>query len=153
MTSHSSRMTIQVSKRTPNVNRVSSFANRGRVAGGKKILQRVAGKDASKQFWKYHNEGILKKYKPKLLLGSLDSKPKTEAAPAPAPAPKPAPKKETPAAAPTEAEQSEALEPYGQQIPFGDPAWYQSVSATPTVCHVLGSRTRLRGVSRKSQIR
>ncbi|PTB61897.1 cytochrome b5, partial [Trichoderma citrinoviride] len=44
--------------------------------GGKKILQRVAGKDASKQFWKYHNEGILKKYKAKLQVGSLDTKPK-----------------------------------------------------------------------------
>ncbi|KAI7093156.1 hypothetical protein KC316_g21754, partial [Hortaea werneckii] len=44
--------------------------------GGKKILQRVAGKDASKQFWKYHNESILKKYSKQLQVGSLDSKPK-----------------------------------------------------------------------------
>ncbi|KAK3400566.1 acyl-CoA dehydrogenase/oxidase [Sordaria brevicollis] len=59
--------------------------------GGKKILQRVGGKDASKQFWKYHNEGILKKYQAKLQIGSLDTKPKA-AAPAPAPAAAPAPK-------------------------------------------------------------
>jgi hypothetical protein len=31
----------------------------------------VAGKDASKQFWKYHNEGVLKKYEPKLRIGSV----------------------------------------------------------------------------------
>jgi len=31
-------------------------------AGGAKILKRVGGKDASKQFWKYHNEAVLKKY-------------------------------------------------------------------------------------------
>ena len=39
--------------------------------GGAKILQRVGGKDASKQFWKYHNEGILKKYEERLRVGSL----------------------------------------------------------------------------------
>ncbi|EWC46535.1 putative cytochrome b5 [Drechslerella stenobrocha 248] len=39
--------------------------------GGQKILQRVAGKDATKQFWKYHSEGVLKKYAPKLQVGSL----------------------------------------------------------------------------------
>ncbi|KAF4126133.1 Acyl-CoA dehydrogenase related to the alkylation response protein AidB [Geosmithia morbida] len=44
--------------------------------GGKKILQRVAGKDASKQFWKYHNDSILNKYKGRLQVGSLDTKPK-----------------------------------------------------------------------------
>lgn len=39
--------------------------------GGAKILKRVAGKDASKQFWKYHNESVLKKYGEKLKVGSV----------------------------------------------------------------------------------
>ncbi|KAF3919962.1 hypothetical protein AA313_de0207290 [Arthrobotrys entomopaga] len=39
--------------------------------GGKKILARFAGKDATKQFWKYHNEGVLKKYSPKLKVGTV----------------------------------------------------------------------------------
>ncbi|KAL4792894.1 cytochrome b5-like heme/steroid binding domain-containing protein [Aspergillus filifer] len=39
--------------------------------GGAKILKRVAGKDASKQFWKYHNDGVLKKYSPKLKIGDV----------------------------------------------------------------------------------
>lgn len=92
----------------------------------------MAGKDASKQFWKYHGEAVLKKYKPKLQIGSLDSKPK-----APAPAAKPAAEPKpvavpNKAAAPAQTSEppaeSEALEPFGQQIPFGDPGWYQSVS-------------------------
>ncbi|RYP60520.1 hypothetical protein DL769_008084 [Monosporascus sp. CRB-8-3] len=95
--------------------------------GGKKILTRVAGKDASKQFWKYHNEGILKKYKSKLQVGSLDTKPKVETTPSPTYA-APEPKKETKKAVipSKKGEQSEALEPYGSQIPFGDPSWYQN---------------------------
>ncbi|KAF2000276.1 short-chain specific acyl-CoA dehydrogenase mitochondrial precursor [Amniculicola lignicola CBS 123094] len=104
--------------------------------GGKKILQRVAGKDASKQFWKYHNEGILKKYQKQLQVGSLDSK----AAPPPPPPPPPPPKAEPvrdivkPSAesgvvvpVPTDAaEDVEALDPYGDLIPYADPSWYQS---------------------------
>ncbi|KAK8922897.1 Acyl-CoA dehydrogenase apdG [Metarhizium anisopliae] len=91
--------------------------------GGKKILQRVAGKDASKIFWKYHNEGILKKYKGKLQVGSLDSKPKPEPKAEPKPAAASAPKK---AASPSASnEQSEPLEPFGALIPFADPSWYQ----------------------------
>ncbi|KAI9662588.1 MAG: hypothetical protein M1821_008755 [Bathelium mastoideum] len=39
--------------------------------GGAKILKRVGGKDASKQFWKYHNESVMKKYQDRLKIGSL----------------------------------------------------------------------------------
>ncbi|CAD0040932.1 hypothetical protein D6C84_09068 [Aureobasidium pullulans] len=39
--------------------------------GGAKILKRVGGKDASKQFWKYHNEDVLKKYQKRLKVGEL----------------------------------------------------------------------------------
>ncbi|UQC87353.1 acyl-CoA dehydrogenase domain-containing protein [Colletotrichum lupini] len=93
--------------------------------GGKKILQRVAGKDASKQFWKYHNEGILKKYKAKLHVGSLDSKPKpVEAAPAAAaPVPKKAAPKKVVASS---TEESEPMDPFGDLVPYADPNWYQA---------------------------
>ncbi|CAG8977447.1 hypothetical protein HYALB_00007780 [Hymenoscyphus albidus] len=52
-----------------NVYNVTEFAEEH--PGGAKILKRVAGKDASKQFWKYHNEGVLKKYSPKLQIGTV----------------------------------------------------------------------------------
>jgi len=39
--------------------------------GGQKILKRVAGKDASKQFWKYHSENVLNKFGPKLKIGEV----------------------------------------------------------------------------------
>ncbi|KAI1162762.1 acyl-CoA dehydrogenase/oxidase [Nemania serpens] len=103
--------------------------------GGKKILTRVAGKDASKQFWKYHNEGILKKYKPSLQIGSLDSKPKTEPKPKAEPEPKAEAKPSTTLAAPvptkapaqpSQQADAEALEQFGSQIPFADPSWYQN---------------------------
>ncbi|PQE32866.1 cytochrome b5 protein [Rutstroemia sp. NJR-2017a WRK4] len=44
--------------------------------GGAKILKRVAGKDASKQFWKYHNDGVLKKYSERLKVGTVGEKAK-----------------------------------------------------------------------------
>jgi alkylation response protein AidB-like acyl-CoA dehydrogenase len=106
--------------------------------GGKKILQRVAGKDASKQFWKYHNEGILKKYKKQLQIGSLDSKPKAAAPPTPPATPPPAqkekevikPSAESGTVAPmpgADAEdESEPLDQFGDMIPGGDPNWYQT---------------------------
>lgn len=101
--------------------------------GGNKILQRVAGKDASKQFWEYHNEGILAKYRARLQVGSLDSKPKPKPKPESEPAPVKAPA--APKQAPSrDGGDSEALEPFGHQIPFADPAWYQNVSACHRSC-------------------
>jgi hypothetical protein len=72
----------------------------------------------------------LKKYKAKLLVGSLDSK-KVEATAVAAPPPSPPatpPQAESRAvvAAPA-VEETETLEPYGDLIPFADPSWYQGV--------------------------
>ncbi|EON99307.1 putative cytochrome b5 protein [Phaeoacremonium minimum UCRPA7] len=39
--------------------------------GGAKILKRMAGKDASKSFWKYHSQKVLDKYGEKLKVGSV----------------------------------------------------------------------------------
>ena len=94
------------------------------------VLQRVAGKDASKQFWKYHNEGILKKYKGKLQIGSLDSKKAAASEPAASSAPAKA-QASKPVAAPVDvasAKSSETQDPYGDLVPFADPSWYQGVS-------------------------
>ncbi|KAI1001215.1 Acyl-CoA dehydrogenase [Podosphaera aphanis] len=94
--------------------------------GGKKILTRVAGQDATKQFWKYHNAGILRKFKEKLFIGTLNTKkptdllvPKKDAVVAPAPQEK---KTETHADL---LEEEEEPEPFGDMIPFADPMWYQ----------------------------
>lgn len=77
----------------------------------------------------------MKKYQKQLQIGSLDTKPKSEPA-APTPKQK-TPKKAAAAAKPVD-EESEALEPFGQQIPFADPAWYQSVG--PPHLLLAGSR-------------
>lgn len=89
------------------------------------VLQRVGGKDASKMFWKYHSPAVLKRYKGKLQVGSLDTK--KAAAPAAPPA-TPSPAKEqavTTTSGPLG--KKPALDVYGDLVPFGDPAWYQGV--------------------------
>jgi hypothetical protein len=102
----------------------------------------VAGKDASKQFWKYHNDSILKKYQKQLQVGSLDSKAAPSAPPATAAPEKKAEKKDVVkpeansgavAPQPTGAaiEESEPFDAYGDLIPYADPSWYQTVCLRP----------------------
>ena len=97
------------------------------------VIQRVAGKDASKQFWKYHNESILKKYRASLLVGSLDTKAVVAVPPTPPATPPPQKEVVQPSAAGPAAPspgpaatQSEALESFGDLVPYADPSWYQT---------------------------
>ena len=132
-TSQSFRKSILVARKVPHSPWSSQLACINTIS---LVLQRVAGKDASKQFWKYHNESILKKYKGQLQVGSLDSK---KATPTPPATPPPAeqkdkvkPQAESGAVAPVPSkgaeEVKEALDPYGSIIPYSDPSWYHSVS-------------------------
>jgi hypothetical protein len=80
--------------------------------GGKKILLKVAGQDASKQFDQFHSKSVLEKYGPSLFKGDLGgAKPAAAAV---------AQKQE-------EEKPLEGLEEgdmFGDGIPFGDPYWY-----------------------------
>ena len=62
----------------------------------------------------------MKKHKPQLQIGSLNTK---EPA-APPPAPEPAKEAETA----EEPEPIDLLDPFGDLVPFADPSWYQGVS-------------------------
>ncbi|KAG0021206.1 hypothetical protein BGZ80_002869 [Entomortierella chlamydospora] len=82
---------------------VSNFLNDH--PGGKKIILKNAGTDATKQFDAFHNAGVLEKYGA-LCIGNLGEPPK-----------------EAPAAqsAPTDDDEFQ----FGDMVPFGDPSWYE----------------------------
>eukprot|EP01113_Clastostelium_recurvatum_P024127 TRINITY_DN287_c0_g1_i1.p1 TRINITY_DN287_c0_g1~~TRINITY_DN287_c0_g1_i1.p1 ORF type:complete len:1181 (-),score=481.34 TRINITY_DN287_c0_g1_i1:55-3597(-) len=79
--------------------------------GGKKVILKVAGKDASKEFDKFHNLAqVMGKFGPQLCIGDVVE----ESAPAPA------------AAAADDASTEDDTSPqFGNQVPYGDPNWYQ----------------------------
>ncbi|KAG9298685.1 hypothetical protein G9A89_012753 [Geosiphon pyriformis] len=89
--------------------------------GGKKVLVKVAGTDATKQFDNFHNLSILDKYAPKLLIGEIGS-----------------------AAQQDEVASSEEG-PFGDLVPFGDPYWYQDFDSP----YYKASHIRTRAVVRR----
>jgi len=73
--------------------------------GGSKVVLKVAGKDATKDFKALHNDSVLKQYGPKLYIGDVgDSSVKEE--------------KKTKSAKP-------GRDSFGEMVPYGDPNWYQ----------------------------
>ncbi|KAI8058621.1 acyl-CoA dehydrogenase/oxidase [Syncephalis plumigaleata] len=80
--------------------------------GGRKVIMNVAGTDATKQFDAFHNAGILEKYGPSLYVGEAGSPPQQQQK-----------KKRVPLL--RRRKKRGLREPFGDLIPFGDPAWYQ----------------------------
>ncbi|KAJ3060937.1 hypothetical protein HDU98_003128, partial [Podochytrium sp. JEL0797] len=84
--------------------------------GGKKVLLKVAGTDASKQFDQFHSAGVLEKLGPALLKGTIAQSNTTN----------------SPSNASIESQALVGTEPgesFGDLVPFGDPYWYQDWSS------------------------
>ncbi|KAI8341233.1 acyl-CoA dehydrogenase/oxidase [Chlamydoabsidia padenii] len=96
--------------------------------GGKKVLVKMAGKDASKQFKNFHNDAIMQRVGLPMQIGVIgDATKDAPAQPAqPAAAAAAAPKKTD--SAPTYSISGYLAgteSKFGEGIPYGDPSWYQ----------------------------
>lgn len=93
--------------------------------GGKKVLLKAAGTDASKQFDAFHNQQILQQYHDQFFIGTLGEAPKQ-----------------------TELEKElghESTDLFGDLVPFGDPYWYSGLT-TP---YYKESHYKLRAAARE----
>lgn len=97
--------------------------------GGKKVLLKKGGKDASKEFKTFHNASIMQKLGLPMQIGVIGTaaaaggEPKEE-------------EKTKPAAASTQPQQARSTPAgelvthtqalFGEQYPYGDPSWYQN---------------------------
>lgn len=95
---------------------VSSFA--AEHPGGKKVLERVAGTDASKQFDQFHNENTLVRVGGKYRVGSIAA---PQAASSAAP---------TTSNALRHVQNKDGTDAFGDMTPYGDPSWYQEWHST-----------------------
>jgi len=113
--------------------------------GGRLVLAQEAGKDVTKKYGLFHGPDVMRKYKPRLLVGYIqDSKAAKSALRAATPDAKeaqakyenkrdkaismtlnsmfgPAPKPDMSVLVRTN--------PFGQLVPYGDPAWYQTLNS------------------------
>ena len=74
--------------------------------GGKRVLEKVAGKDATQQFLNFHNPSLIDKYE-QYKIGKVIQE----------------------SNALSQEEQDDELNVFGDGIPFGDPYWYQSFNS------------------------
>jgi len=82
--------------------------------GGKKVLLKFAGKDATEEFNNLHNVAeVMKKYGPQLCIGNVGDGKQSETAPTVA------------KSAPSPKQKMVGPEAFGELVPFGDPTWYQ----------------------------
>ncbi|KAI9216893.1 acyl-CoA dehydrogenase/oxidase [Blastocladiella britannica] len=97
--------------------------------GGRKILLKHIGTDATKPWLSFHNPAILETVGKKYLIGAVagtDAAAASPAASGPSAAPSPA-SVGTPVSElyPVPTDQAELRAPFGDQIPFSDAPWYQ----------------------------
>lgn len=92
--------------------------------GGKKVLLKKAGKDASKEFKTFHNESIMQRVGLPMQVGVIGSATVEEPKKA-----EPAPAKSVSASntstTSTVALATNAEAKFGEGYPYGDPTWYQ----------------------------
>ncbi|KAI7866669.1 acyl-CoA dehydrogenase/oxidase [Spinellus fusiger] len=102
--------------------------------GGKKVLVKVAGKDASKQFQQFHNESIMQSVGLPMQIGVIGS---AQDVPAPV---------ETVTTAPIAAQTlTGEMAHFGNDLPYSEPSWYQEWNSP----YYTESHVKLRKVIRE----
>lgn len=100
---------------------LSNFINEH--PGGKKVLLKKAGKDASKEFKTFHNDAIMQRVGLPMQIGVIGT-PQEEKSVTPAPAPAPAAAVKQQSVDIHQLVSGEHAK-FGEGIPYGDPTWYQ----------------------------
>ncbi|ORE10824.1 acyl-CoA dehydrogenase NM domain-like protein [Rhizopus microsporus var. microsporus] len=96
--------------------------------GGKKVLLKKAGKDASKEFKTFHNESIMQRIGQPMQIGVLG----TDA-------------HQSPSQQSESKDQADITQRFGENIPYSDPTWYQDWNSP----YYQESHIRLRKVMRE----